>query len=147
MTAGYVASIAYGTTYEDMVRHLILDPLGMKQTQFSVQISKKMPNHATGYVDNNGQLEPIPLEDVFNIVPAGGINSNVRELANWTMLHLNHGTFNGKQILTPDRVEQLHTVVMPMSYEYSFNAWFPFMWEMGYGLGRIFLSTQQITFR
>ena len=68
-------------------------------------------------------------------LPAGGINSNVADLTNWTLLHLNGGNFDGKQLLSRDRVEDLHTVRMPMPYSTSFNAWFPFIWEMGYGYG------------
>lgn len=52
-----------------------------------------------------------------------------------TILHLNDGVFNGKQIISKDRMKDLHIIVFPMSYEYSFNSWFPFLWTMGYARG------------
>jgi len=113
----------------------ILNPLGMKNTQFSIYDSMKNPDHALPYVSVNGEPEEINFRYIFNIIPAGGINSNVGEMANWTLMHLNQGSFGGNQVIEKDQVEQLHTVFMPMPFKDSFNSWFPFMWELGYGLG------------
>jgi hypothetical protein len=88
----------------------------MKNTQFSIYDSMKNPDHALPYVLNNGVPYEIDFRYIFNIIPAGGINSNVAEMANWTQLHLNNGIFNDNQIIEKDEITKMHSVQMPMPY-------------------------------
>jgi len=47
--------------------------------------------------------------------PAGSINSTVREMTNWVIVHLNSGKFGEKQLLAPASLEDLHLPYMPIA--------------------------------
>ena len=50
-------------------------------------------------------------EDAFTwlsaVSPAGFVISTAEDMANWLIMHLNHGTFNGKQIVSRENHDML----------------------------------------
>jgi len=50
----------------------------------------------------------MPFRDITMIGPAGAINSSVTEMANWVMVHLTDGKFDGKDLLNPATVADMH---------------------------------------
>jgi len=113
LTAGYLVEVLTGKTWENAIRALVLNPLEMKRTNFSVNDSQKDPDHALPYRESKGKIERIPFRNITTVGPAGAINSSVNEMARWVMVHLNHGKNKGKQILNPQTVEDMHLAHMP----------------------------------
>ncbi len=113
LTAGYLVEVLTGKTWENAVRALVLDPLGMKRTNFSVNDSQKDPDHALPYRESKGKIERIPFRNITTMGPAGAINSSVSEMARWVIVHLNHGKNKGEQILNPQTVQDMHLAHMP----------------------------------
>jgi len=109
MTAGYLVGHIAGTTWEGFCKERILDPLGMKDTNFSNEDSKKSGDYALPYLLQDGKFVEIPYHDVHQIGPAAAMNSNVIDMANWLKLNLNKGKFNGKQIISEATLNELHT--------------------------------------
>jgi hypothetical protein len=113
LTAGYLVEVLTGKKWEDGIRALVLDPLGMKRTNFSVADSQKDSDFALPYRENEGKLEKIPFRSLNNMGPAGSINSSVNEMSRWVMVHLNGGKLKDKQIINPQTIQDMHLVHMP----------------------------------
>lgn len=112
LTAGYLLEVLSDKPWEDAVRSLVLDPLGMKRTNFSVDDSQQDPDHALPYREHEGKLERIPFRNISNIGPAGSINSSVNEMSRWVMVHLNLGKYKGHQLLNAETVQDMHLAHM-----------------------------------
>ncbi len=113
LAAGHLAERVAGTTWEELVRQRVFEPLGMRRSNFEVEKSKADPDHATPYRRSKGETKVIPFRDITSIGPAGSINSSVREMANWVSLHVQGGTFDSRRLLQAAAVDDLHAVRMP----------------------------------
>jgi CubicO group peptidase (beta-lactamase class C family) len=91
LTAGILASHVSGMPWEDHVRKVILNPLGMADTNFSVAQMEKSPDHSQPYTLVKEQIREMPFRNIDTIGPAGSINSNVDDMAKYVIMHLEHG--------------------------------------------------------
>ena len=80
LTAGYLVGQINGSTWEEGLRELVLDPLGMKRTNFSVKQSQADPNHAKPYEVRVDTIRRLPFRDISLVGPAGSINSTAEEM-------------------------------------------------------------------
>jgi CubicO group peptidase (beta-lactamase class C family) len=112
LTAGYLTEVITGKTWEDAVLARILDPLGLKRTNFSVADSQKDSDFAQPYGKRDGKIEKIPFRPITNLAPAGSINSSVREMARWVTVHLNGGKYGDKKIAEAPTVADMHLAHM-----------------------------------
>ncbi len=131
LTAGYLLEVLSGKTWEDAVRELVLNPLQMKRTNFSVLDSQKDQDFAQPYLYRDGKIQKIPFRNLTNMGPAGSINSSVREMSNWVIVHLNAGKFGDRQLLNPASVDDLHLPHMPIEQTPST----PYLSPASYGMG------------
>ncbi|MGB4704576.1 MAG: serine hydrolase [Candidatus Saccharicenans sp.] len=115
LTAGYLLEILTGKTWEQAIRELVFEPLQMKRSNFSVLDSQKDQDFAQPYAYRQKKMEKIPFRIITNMGPAGSINSSVREMSNWVLVHLNEGKFDQKQLLNPATMEDLHLPYMPIA--------------------------------
>jgi len=113
LTAGYLVEVLTGKTWEDSVRAQVLNPLGMKRTNFSVTESQKDADFALPYREREGKIEKIPFRSLTNMGPAGSINSSVNEMSQWVLVHLNGGKLKDRQIINPQTVQDMHLAHMP----------------------------------
>jgi CubicO group peptidase (beta-lactamase class C family) len=134
MTAGEVIPAASGHTWDRMIRERILGPLGMKDTVTSVKDLKGQDNVATPHEVVDGSLVPVEYDLVDNIAAAGGLNSNVVDMAQWMRLNLNGGVCEGKRLLSEKTLREIQRIQFPLPV--------PSLWEKelqtrfnGYGLG------------
>jgi CubicO group peptidase (beta-lactamase class C family) len=91
MTAGMLAGHVAGMPWEDHVRKVIFDPLGMSSTNFSVVDMQKSADHSQPYMVVKEQIREMDFRNIDTIGPAGSINSNVEDMAKYVMLHMQHG--------------------------------------------------------
>ncbi len=112
LTAGYLTEVITGKTWEDAVRARVLDPLGMKRSNFSVNDSQKDSDFAQPYGKRDGKIEKLPFRPITNIGPAGSINSSVNEMARWVTAHLNGGKYGDKKIAEAATVDDMHRPYM-----------------------------------
>src|SRR5579871_605314 len=100
---GVVVEKLSGKKWEDNVREKIFDPLGMKKSNFSIEDLIKNNDAALGYeVKNDSIIKKMDYYHIDAIGPAGCINSNVNEMANWVITWINNGKFEGKEIIPED---------------------------------------------
>jgi CubicO group peptidase (beta-lactamase class C family) len=112
LTAGYLAEVVTGKTWEEAVRERILLPLGMTRTNFSVADSQKEADAALPYHLNDKKVERMPFRPITNLGPAGAINSSVNEMSRWVIAHLNGGKYGDKRIANAATVEDMHLAHM-----------------------------------
>jgi CubicO group peptidase (beta-lactamase class C family) len=108
--AGYVAGYLYkpemelGAAYDEAMRKLIFEPLGMMSTTFDYARALK-GNHATphGYdVDANQKVASMDLNySIYPHRPAGGVWTTARDLIKYVQLELAKGKLpNGKTLVS-----------------------------------------------
>lgn len=119
-------------SWEDFVGRRIFEPLGMDRTTFSPDRAHRDPNHAAGREVLDGRAVTVPMfRNTALLNPAGGVYSNVDDLANWMLVHLEGGRFQGRQILQPATVADMHRTHMPLGATVREPERVP----VGYGLG------------
>jgi CubicO group peptidase (beta-lactamase class C family) len=132
MTAGYLIEKLSGATWEDFTRERIFNPLGMKKSNFSVSTSQQAADHALPYrLDENRSIEIMEFRDISEIGPAGSINSNVEEMAQWLRLNLSGGKINDAEILSSGVIRDMQTPHMVLSSISQYNE----IINQTYGLG------------
>jgi CubicO group peptidase (beta-lactamase class C family) len=91
VTAGQVVAEVSGKSWDDYVREKIFLPLGMKSTVTSPNAYRPGADWAFPHAKVDGQLKPLPFENLDNVGPAGSIISSVADLSQWMLVQLNHG--------------------------------------------------------
>ena len=107
LVQGMISEKLMGKSWEQNVKEKILTPLGMNSSNFSVHDLAKMSDASLGYVVfKDSIIKKTDYYDINAMGPAGSINSNVNEMANWVITWVNGGKFNGKEILPSNYVNQ-----------------------------------------
>lgn len=110
--AGRIIEKVSGKTWGEFVRERILTPLGMTRTVTTIKDLKD--NFAMPHNESGGKLRVLHLGNVDGAAPAAGLESSVKDLANWMRLQLNRGNFEGKQIFTKERSAEMWSAVTPL---------------------------------
>jgi CubicO group peptidase (beta-lactamase class C family) len=91
--AGRLIEVVTGETYERAVRRLVIDPLGLRTSAFSLD---ELPGAsvAVGH-DYDETGEPVPVPGYFavprSLNPAGGLISSAHDQLRWALFHLGRG--------------------------------------------------------
>lgn len=122
MAAGYLVEVLSGQSWEEFVRQHLFEPLDMRSSSFDVvQISKEASDYSHPYREVGDEVKEIPFYAAqAAIAPAGAIVSNVTEMSNWVLMHLNQGTYKGTKIISEAQVRQMHTpqMIVPQVSQY-----------------------------
>jgi CubicO group peptidase (beta-lactamase class C family) len=115
LAAGQVVAAVSGMSWDDFVKQRIFTPLGMTMSNTSVTALKKAEDVATPHAKIEGVVQTVSWRNIDNIGPAGAINSNVLDMAQWLRLQLGEGNYQGKQLLSSAVVDEMHTpqIVIP----------------------------------
>lgn len=112
MTAGYLAGKAAGTSWEEVVRTRIFEPLGMKTANFSVDDMQTAAEYALPYVEKDDDIRVTEFRNINEVGPAGSINATANEMAQWVLFQLNKGKVGDKQVISEASMRQLHSPQM-----------------------------------
>ncbi len=132
MSAGVAAGKAAGTDWDTLVAERIFEPLGMSSTTTSVTQADQDSQLASGYLwDEDLQAyEYQPMRNVDNIGPAGSINSNVLDMAQWLRLQLNHGEYEGKPLISEESLTETWTTQIDITESVGYGmGWMIREWE------------------
>jgi CubicO group peptidase (beta-lactamase class C family) len=110
--AGRIVEKVSGKTWGEFVRERILTPLGMTRTTTSTR--NLQDNYAMPHNESGGTLRVLHLGNVDGAAPAAGLNSSVKEIANWLRLQLGHGTFEGRKIYSERQAGAMWSAVTPL---------------------------------
>ncbi len=144
MTAGYLVEQVSGTTWEKFVETRIFYPLGMTGSNFSVEDSKKSPDHALPYAKRDEEVTAIPFRNIDTIGPAGSINSHVSDMANWVLLNLSEGKLGDQAVVSEASLKEIHSPQMISGRNLRYDETFYSLYGMGWGMtsyrGHVLLS-------
>jgi CubicO group peptidase (beta-lactamase class C family) len=132
MSAGVAAGKAAGTDWDTLVKKRILEPLGMDSTTTSIIDAEKDSRLASGYLwDEDLQTyEYKPMRNVDNIGPAGSINSNVLDMAQWLRLQLNRGEYEGRRLISEENLLETWTTQIDITGTVGYGmGWMVHEWE------------------
>lgn len=123
--AGELIAQVSGMTYADHLRERILQPLGMTNSLL-LDSAESVPGLAVPY----GRRRPDGPRGVESqteqrsVLPAGGLVSNVRDLAKWASLQFNEADENRGPVLTGRSLREMHRARFLVPD-----------WSSGFGLG------------
>lgn len=135
LVAGEVIKRVSGISYEDFITRRIFEPLQMDNTYAELTRIRNYENLATPHSSEGEVLKPLPnFQEMINSA-AGGIYSNVDDICNWMLVHLNKGAYGTNlqdTLFTPSSQREMwkiHTV-LEANKNPRYNTHFS-----GYGLG------------
>lgn len=106
LAGGMIAGKAANSTWEDLVRTKIFQPLGMTRSLALSSEIQNASNKAAAHSITNHQLIKIPYGQLDNMAPAGAISSSVNDMSKWVMMLLDSGRYQGKQVIPFSAIQQ-----------------------------------------
>ncbi|TCZ88668.1 serine hydrolase [Lysobacter sp. N42] len=119
--AQLVIEKASGQSFERFLQTRILDPLGMRATRYNADHLRRGDEVATGHAKADFKdLRPAPRMTWSNVAGAGGMYSNVRDMARWMRVQLDGGVIAGegagaRRLVSEARHHASWQVIMPMN--------------------------------
>lgn len=123
-----------GMTYPEQLKKELFDPLGMNDTTATLEDYLKETNSAEWLMRMpNGRMEILQRdfpgrEWTYVLAPAGGINSNVRDMVKWLILQASEGTFSGKKLISKDSLKKTHQPHTFMDFALPFPTAYALGW-------------------
>jgi CubicO group peptidase (beta-lactamase class C family) len=114
-----------GKSWPDNLQERIFTPLGMTGSSADYESFRTAEDVASPHlyhVNRDGTMvsEPIPLNSPMRNMTylqpgAGGINSNIHDMANWLRFQMGNGTFNGQRLVSEANLNYVHSPKTPFS--------------------------------
>ena len=114
VTAGYLVGTLEGTSWEEAIRSLVFQPLGMTGSDFSVAESQRAADYSLPYEVRNDTIRQMPFRDINLVGPAGSINSSVDDMLKWVRMQLSDGTVDGRRVIQAATLRDMHSPHMPI---------------------------------
>ncbi len=135
------AAVAAGTTWEDLAEERLYAPLGMTSTSSRHADYIARENRAKLHVLVDGVWEQKFDRQPDPQSPAGGVSSNVTDLAQWMRMLLRDGTLDGVELIDPDALAEMYAPIMSRGVSPATGA--PSFYGLGWGVafdgaGRIY---------
>jgi len=135
MTMGYLEGRVANSSWEDLVRNRIFEPLSMRESNFSVNDSQKSPDFSQPYSLKKDSITRVPFKNIDPIGPAGSINSSISDMSRYLILQLGDGTYNGKRIVSQNNLKLVHTgqtAITSLPEFFTQNGLGPMTYAMGW---------------
>jgi len=110
LLAGEVAAkVAGKPSWDELLEERLLRPLGMRSSTSRATQSLADPRMAKGYDWDAAKNEftPVELLNADNCAPAGGLASDVVDMAQWVRFLLRRGEWEGKQLVPAAQVDEI----------------------------------------
>jgi CubicO group peptidase (beta-lactamase class C family) len=135
LTAGQVLAAASGMSWDDFITRRVFEPLEMRSSSTSITALAGQTDIASGHRTTHGAVHPVPWYNADNIAPAGSINSNVRDMAQWLRFQLAHGTVSGKTLVSAGALNVTHTPQTILPLGSGASPLYPTTHFLNYGMG------------
>ena len=109
LAAGQIVAKVSGMIWDEFVRQRIFEPLGMTTSNTSNSALPRDGNVAAHHAEIDGAIQAIPRLNMDAVGPAGSINSNVLDMAQWLRLHLGGGVYRGKRLLRGESIREMQS--------------------------------------
>ncbi|MEX0678939.1 MAG: serine hydrolase [Pirellulales bacterium] len=116
LAAGEIIPRVTGQSWDDFVKQRLFLPLGMKSACTSVKELAANGNVAMPHAKIEDKVEPIAWRNIDNVGPAGSINANVTDMAQWLRMQLGEGEIDGKRLISAAAIKEMHAsqTVVPL---------------------------------
>ena len=116
LAAGQIVPAVAAQSWDAFIRRRIFTPLGMTASNTSVTQLPAGGDIATPHEHFSGTLRAVAWRNVDNVGPAGSINSNVIDMAQWVRLQLGNGVYRGQRLLSEAVIKEMHSpqTVIPL---------------------------------
>ena len=120
LVAAAIVENLTGKSWEENIRERIFRPLGMYASSCDKESFVRAYNVSALHHDVNGTIVVLPMDWqnidwVYTYGPAGGINSNVKDIAKWLRMQGADGTFNGRQVILPSSAKFMRAPETPIA--------------------------------
>lgn len=132
MTAGYLVGEIAQSGWEEFVQQEIFNPLEMRDSNFFLEKFKQSKDFALPYEEKDNKAERMPFLNVDTGSSAGSINSNVVDMANWLLLHLNQGKYGDKEIISLSNLKDMHSPQMVIGQPLEYDELFHYFYGLGW---------------
>lgn len=113
-TGGVAAAAAAGTTWPDLSRTRLYEPLGMDRTSSSYADFDAEDNKALNHQLVDGDTwEHVGQRQPDAQAPAGGASSTAHDMAQWMRFMLAGGQLDGRQVVEADALDRMLTPHIP----------------------------------
>ena len=130
--AAYIIQQLDGRPFEEFLKHEILEPLEM--TGAGLLLTDDLEaRRATGYIADGMW---VPYQHIV-VRPSGALSATPRQMANFVRMLLNRGSFDGRQLFSPDSIARMERSETTLSGHL----------QPGYGLGNFPSSEHGFIFR
>jgi CubicO group peptidase (beta-lactamase class C family) len=109
--AGEAAAAVENRSWEDLTDARIIRPLGMTRSGARMETLYLDENHVSGHAGTGTDVHTIPLEEA-TMPAAGQVVSTGRDMTQYLRMLLNNGSVDGKQVLKPGTVKEIHAASM-----------------------------------
>jgi CubicO group peptidase (beta-lactamase class C family)/rhodanese-related sulfurtransferase len=120
LVAAKIAEKITGDTWEDNIRRRILGPLGMSSSSTDMRSFTQGADTASLHRDVDGKVVAIPMDWkymdwTYVYGPAGGINSNIKDMSKWLRMQARGGVFKGKRLIKEESSAFMHAPKTPIA--------------------------------
>jgi CubicO group peptidase (beta-lactamase class C family) len=99
LVAGRIAEEIVGEPWDTIIQRRIFGPLKMTSSNTSVEHLQDVENVATPHASIQEIVQLVAWRNIDNIAPAGSINSNMLDMAQWVRLQLGEGLMKANNCL------------------------------------------------
>jgi len=135
LAAGQLVAKVNGKSWDEVIRQRIFMPLGMTASSTSIKDLKGSDNVSSPHGKVEDKVQVIPWRNIDNIAPAGSINSNVVEMAQWVRLQLGQGEYQKQRLLSSGAAKEMQTSQTVIRAEPPYTIFYPEAHFLNYGLG------------
>jgi CubicO group peptidase (beta-lactamase class C family) len=130
--AGEAIAQSQHSTWDKLIATKIFKPLGMKESDTTVDAMQKSRDFSFGY-DYNAATKVtrrLPQRPIPAAAPAGAINSSARDMSQWLRFMLGGGVINGKRLVSEKGFNETISKQMNVGgqVDYGFG-WFLRKWN------------------
>lgn len=130
--AGEAVARAQNSTWDQLIAGRIFKPLGMNNSDTTLEEMQKSKDYSFGY-DYNAATKitrRLPQRAIPTAAPAGAINSSARDMAQWVRLMLADGSFNGRRLVSEKGFAELIEKQINIGGSVSYGlGWFLRQWN------------------
>ena len=130
--AGEAVAQAEHLTWDQVMAERIFKPLGMNSSNTTPVAMQKARDFSFGHDYNSGTkvTRRLPQREIPAAAPAGAINSNARDMAQWVRFMLSGGTIDGKRLVSEKGFNELVTKQINIAGDVDYGlGWFLRRWN------------------
>lgn len=132
LAAGEAAAQSQKKSWDSWLQNSLLTPLGMNNTTSIHQNVTTLEHVSKGYLWNE-QTETfdwLPARNLNNVAPAGGIYSNVEDMALWVKFLLNKGQVGEQTLVSKQALKETQTAQIKINSKADYGmGWFLQQWH------------------